>query len=71
MERFFRAALANVVFLHYAFIMGESDQIRGRIDPQVKRLPNTETLQAIRDVEEDCDLVRHDLESFKKSLQER
>ena len=59
------------MFFHYAFLMGEFNQIRVRIDPQIKRLPNAETLQAIRDIEEDRDLVRHDLESFKKSLQER
>ena len=58
------------MFLHYAFVMGKFDQIRVRTDPQIKRLPNAETLQAVRDIEEDRDLVRHDLESFKKSLQE-
>ena len=35
------------------------------------RIPNTETLQAIKDIEEDHDLVRHtSLEGFKQSLQE-
>lgn len=36
------------------------------------RLPNTETLQAIRDIDEDNDLVRHDsLEDFRQSLREQ
>ena len=35
------------------------------------RIPNTETLQAIKDIEEGRGLVRHtSLESFKQSLQE-
>ena len=35
------------------------------------RVPNAETLQAIRDIEENRDLVRHDsLDSFRRSLQE-
>ena len=35
------------------------------------KVPNEETLQAIRDIEENRDLVRHDsLDSFKQSLQE-
>ena len=35
------------------------------------RIPNAETLQAIKDIEEGRDLVRHtSLESFKQSLQE-
>ena len=59
------------MFLHCAFVMDKFSQIRGRIAPRTERLPNAETLQAIRSVEEDRDLVRHDLESFKKSLQER
>ncbi len=56
------------MFLHYAFVMGKFDQIRVRINPQSKWLPNAETLQAIRDIGEDRDLVRHNLESFRKSL---
>lgn len=36
------------------------------------RVPNAETLQAIADLAENRDLVRHDsLEQFKHSLQER
>ncbi len=36
------------------------------------RVPNAETVQAIKDIEEGRDLVRHDsLEAFKQSLQER
>jgi len=35
------------------------------------RIPNAETLQAIKDIEEGRDLVRHtSFESFKQSLQE-
>ena len=35
------------------------------------RVPNEETLQAVRDIEENRDLVRHDsLDSFRQSLQE-
>ena len=35
------------------------------------RVPNAETVQAIKDIEEGRDLVRHDsLEAFKQSLQE-
>lgn len=43
-------------------------ELKGGIPFDV-RLPNAETLQAIEDIEEERDLVRRDLESFKKSLQ--
>ena len=39
--------------------------------PFAVRVPNAETLQAIEDIEDKRNLTRHDLESFKRSLQER